>query len=296
MHRVLGLPPVAPCLRLAAHARPLDARRQVADHRVEPDVDPLVRVLGVAGDRDAHSPVEVARHRTRPDVVDQPEREVADVRAPAGSRLDPAPQRVGERRQVEEEMVRLAELGRRAVDLRARIDQVGRVELIAAVVALVAARLGIAADRARALDVAVGERVPGRRGERDELGPFDDRAVLVERLEEVLCDARVIRRRRAREAVVGEPKPAEVLTVRLVVEVGYLTVGLPFRVCGHHHRRPVLVGATHGQHVVALEPVVAREHVERYVRRRVTQVPEARRIGPCRRHQNLLSARSHGGQ
>ena len=47
-----------------------------------------------------------------------------------------------ELRQVEEEVLRLAELRRRAVDPRARVDQVGRVELVPAVVALVAARLG----------------------------------------------------------------------------------------------------------------------------------------------------------
>ena len=100
-------------------------------------------------------------------------------------------QPVGELRQVEEQVLRLAELGRRAVDPRARVDQVGRVELVAAVVALVAARLRVAADRARALDVAVGERVARRGGERDEHLALDDRAVLVERPEQVL-------RRRAR--------------------------------------------------------------------------------------------------
>jgi hypothetical protein len=39
-------------------------------------------------------------------------------------------------------------------------DQVGRVELVAAVVALVAARAVVAADRAGALDVAVGQGAP----------------------------------------------------------------------------------------------------------------------------------------
>ena len=153
----------------------------------------------------------------------QPEREVADVRAPARARLDPTSKRICERRQVEEEVVRLAEHRRRPVDLRARIDQLGRVELVAAVVALVAACLRVTADRARSLDVAVRERVAGGRRERDELGLFDDRSMLVERLEEVLRDPRVVRRRRAGEAVVGEPEPAEVLAVRPVVEVGDLT-------------------------------------------------------------------------
>ena len=144
-------------------ARPLDARRQVADHRVEPDVDPLVRVLGVAGDgmRTPQSRSRVigrARTSSR-----RPSEKLRTFGRQPVRLLDPAAQRVGERGQVEEEMVRLPELRRRAVDLRARVDQVDRVELVAAVVALVAARLRVAADRARSLDVAVGERVAGRR-------------------------------------------------------------------------------------------------------------------------------------
>ena len=50
------LPPLAPGVRLASHRGPLDRRRQVADHRVEPDVDALVLVLGVALDRDRARP------------------------------------------------------------------------------------------------------------------------------------------------------------------------------------------------------------------------------------------------
>ena len=74
--------------------RPLDRGREVADHGVEPDVDALVLVLGVAGDRDAHPPVEVARDRARPDVVEQREREVPDVRPPVVVGPDPGSQAV----------------------------------------------------------------------------------------------------------------------------------------------------------------------------------------------------------
>ena len=206
---VLGvrvLPPLPPRVGIAGRGGPLDRRREVADHGVEPDVDPLVLVLGVAGNRDADAPVEIARDRARADLVEQAEREVLDVRPPVVVRFDPAPQPVGELRQIQEQVLRLAELRHRPVDPRARIDQVGRVELVAAVVALVAARLGKAADRAGALDVAVRERVPGRRRERDEHLPLDDRAVLVQRPEQILGDPLVVERRRAREQVVGEPR------------------------------------------------------------------------------------------
>ena len=89
---VLGvgvLPPLAPGIRLAPDRRPLDRRREVADHRVEPDVDALVLVLAVAVDRDADAPVEVARDRPGAELIEQAEREVLDVRAPLGLRLDP---------------------------------------------------------------------------------------------------------------------------------------------------------------------------------------------------------------
>ena len=60
--------------------------------------------------------------------------------APALLRRQPLLQPVRERGQIEEQVLRLAELGRRAVDDRTRIDLVDLNELVAAVVALVAAR------------------------------------------------------------------------------------------------------------------------------------------------------------
>ena len=76
------LPPVAPGVGGAAVARPLDRRREVAGDGVDPDVDALVLALLVAGHGHADAPVEVARDRTRLQVLDELEREAADVRAP----------------------------------------------------------------------------------------------------------------------------------------------------------------------------------------------------------------------
>ena len=145
--RVRALPPLAPRLGPADVVRPLDGSGEVADHRVEPDVDAL-RVLGVALDRNGDAPVDVAGHRARLHLPREVEREVADVRPPVRLRLDPLDEPLAERGQVEEQVRRLAELGRRAVHDRARVDQVDRIELVAAVVALVASRLAVAADRA----------------------------------------------------------------------------------------------------------------------------------------------------
>ena len=163
-HEVVGqrlgvVPPLPPALGVARiRAGPLDGGRQVADHRVEPDVEPLGGLLGPALDRHRDAPVDVAGHRPRLEVLDEVERELDDVGPPGAGRLaalEVLLERLGQRRQVEEEVLGLDELRRLAVDLRPRVDQVGRVELVAAVVALVAARVGVPADRAGALDVAV---------------------------------------------------------------------------------------------------------------------------------------------
>ena len=137
-------------------------------------------------------------------------------------RLDPAREPLRERGQVEEQVRRLAEDGRLPVDLRARLDEVGGVELVAAVVALVAARLGEAADRARPLDVPIGKRAARRRGERAERRLLDDVASLPQRAEDVADDRVVIRRRRPREEVVREPQPAKVVADDLAVPVDEL--------------------------------------------------------------------------
>src|SRR5207245_3943077 len=134
-------------------------------------------------------------------------------------------------------MRRFAELRRRAVDGGARIDEIDGIELVAAVVALVAARLGIAADRTRALDVAVGERLAARGGERAERRLLDEVAVLVQRAEDILRDAIVVARRRPRERVVREAEVAEVLADLGVVAVGELTRRDALPGGRDHHRR-----------------------------------------------------------
>jgi signal transduction histidine kinase len=116
-----------------------------------------------------HAPVEVAGDRPRLEVADEVLAELQDVRPPALAGLQPAAERLGEGRQLEEELRRLDELRRLAVDLRPRVLEVLRVELVAAVVALVAARPVVAADRAGALDVAVRQPAPGRRVDRGQL-------------------------------------------------------------------------------------------------------------------------------
>src|SRR4029077_10478216 len=53
------VPPGPPGVRVAAAPGPLDRRGQVPDHRVEPDVDPLVGPVTPAVERNGHAPVQV---------------------------------------------------------------------------------------------------------------------------------------------------------------------------------------------------------------------------------------------
>src|SRR5262245_27047505 len=79
---ILALPPRPPGVRLARSGCPFDRRRQVADDRVEPDVDALVRPVPPAVQWDRNSPVEVAGDRAWLEVVEQVECELEDVRPP----------------------------------------------------------------------------------------------------------------------------------------------------------------------------------------------------------------------
>ena len=138
--RVVVAPPVLPGIGVrAVPSGPLDRGRQVADDRVEPDVELLVRSIPPAVERNRDAPVDVAGHGPRPQVVEQVQRELQHVGAPVVPGPQPVAQCAGQSRQIEEEVLGLDERRGLAVDPRPRVDQVDRVELIAAVVALVAA-------------------------------------------------------------------------------------------------------------------------------------------------------------
>ena len=113
------------------------------------------------GHRDA--PIQVAGDGAPVQAIGQDlsQRLAQHVRAPVAFALA---QKFDDRRlqlaQVQVEMLGLAQLGRGAVDLGARVDQLGGVQQVAAVIALVAAGVGVAADVAGAFHVAVGQEAP----------------------------------------------------------------------------------------------------------------------------------------
>ena len=200
--------------------------------------------------------------------------------------LDPAFQLLAESRQVKEEVFSLTKLDRRSAASLVGVDQVDRVELVAAVVALVSARGVETADRALAFDVAVRQRPPADWIERAHLRLRDEVALLVELEKQVLGDAIVVARRRPREDVVGHPQPPEILDDQRIVLVDELArrhaalVGL---VCDGG---AVLVRAARHQHARPAKTLEAREHVSGHGEAgHMTDVARAVGVGPCRRDQ-----------
>ena len=142
------------------------------------------------------------------------------------------------------------ELGCFPVDARTRGEQVDRVELIATVVALVAAGSVVTADGAGALDVAVGKCTPGG-GRHGPLGGVgEDVTVLVQRDEQLLHHVVVVTGGGAGEQVVGQPEGHKVLGDDPVVAVGQIARAQSFLVGQHQDRGAVLVRTTDHQHVV----------------------------------------------
>ena len=248
-HEVVGqglgvVPPGAPRLGVAAAARPLHGGGQVADDGVEPDVEALGGLVLPAGHRDA--PVDVPGHGARADVPQEVLGELDDVGPPGAGGLalvEPGTQGLGQGGQVQEPVGGLHELGGLAVDPRARADEVGGVELVAAGVALVPAGALGTADRAGALDVAVGQGAPGGGGDRRAGHLLDHVAVVPHGGEHVLDHVVVVAGGGAGEQVVGQTQGHEVLDNEPVVAVGELPGAETLLVGGDEDRGAVLIGA-----------------------------------------------------
>ena len=155
----------------------------------------------------------------------------------------------------------LHELGGLTVDPRAWADEVGGVELVAAGVALVPAGAVGSADRAGALDVAVGEGAPGGGGDRRAGHLLDHVAVVPHGGEHVLDHVVVVSGGGAGEQVVGQAQGHEVLDDEPVVAVGELTGTEALLVGGDEDRGAVLIGARDHEDVMTGHAHVAREDV-----------------------------------
>src|SRR5207245_3152768 len=139
-----------------------------------------VRIVVPAGERDLHAPIGVVRDGSGLEVANELERVFADVRTPVAVTLDPFLQLVAEGGQVEEEVLGLLELDGRVASTLVRIDQIDRVELVAAVLALVASRGIETADWTLAFDVSIRQCAAAHRVEGAHLRLLHEVAVLVE--------------------------------------------------------------------------------------------------------------------
>ena len=292
-HEVVGraarvVPPLAPLLRVALAAGPFDGGRQVADHRVEPHVQLLVRIVDPSRHRHGDAPVDVARDGAGLDFLEQADGEVDDVGAPALAGLEPREVRLGERRQVEEEVFGLLEARGFAVDLGDGVDQLVGVELVAAGVALVAAGAVGVADRAFALDVAVRQRASGGRRDRDLLRALIDVSVLQALLEQLLHHMLMVAGGGAGEQVVAQAEVAQVLGDHAVVAVRELLGGQSLLLRLDENRGAVLVGAGHHQHVIALHTLISGVDVRGHAETGdMPDVTGAVRVRPSDIYQNM---------
>ena len=159
---IVALPP-ARASRVRHQLRPFLRRRDVADRRIEPDVEHLAFE---ARPRHRHAPGEIARDAAVAQVRGEPaSRERRHERRPAVARVEPCAEAFDQRGLAQEQVAALAQLEvGRTGQRRARAEQVDRVEQRAAIVALVAARGSRPAMRTGAEHVAVGQEAPVLRG------------------------------------------------------------------------------------------------------------------------------------
>ncbi len=152
------LPPLAPGLGVPRDLSPLFGRCQVADDGIEPDVDALI-FEAFQGDGDPPGDVAGDGAAAQFAAFQLPESEVERVGPPMLLALPhPGQQRLVELLQVKEEVLCLPhfDVGA-AADLAAWLAQLGGVQRVAAVIALVAPRPVVAAKGANAFHVAVGQ-------------------------------------------------------------------------------------------------------------------------------------------
>ena len=186
--------------------------------------------------------------------------------------VDVLQQALLEGRQVEEQVLGLADDRRRPAQLAARVDQLDRVERPAAVVALVATSAGVAAVRAGALDVAVGQEARVDLAVELLLRLRVDVAVGVQRPEDVLRDGEVVLGVGVGEEVERDAEVAPGFEEADVVALEVLARRQPLLLGANRDRRAVRVAAGDHQDAVAAQAVVAGEDVRRDVR--AGQVPQ----------------------
>ena len=285
-HELVEAARFAECARGAGIEMLLE-RREVADRRVEPDIEILRRPpFGLIGNLDAE-----VRRIARDVPVVEPLAVVTEPflhlvvdlglqRLPGGRSRRPfleVRHHFG-RRQAEEQMLGFAHFGRSTGERRIRLDQIGGRVRRAADFTRVAELVLRAAFRTRSLDVAVGQEHALHRVE--ELGdrPRCDEAATIERAEYRLCELDVLGRMRRVGRVEADAVARPVLAVRFAdardQRLGRDALGFG----GQHDRRAVRVVRTHEVHDVALHALEAHPDIGLDVLHDVADMERAVRI------------------
>ena len=270
-------------------------RRDVADRRVEPDVEHLA--FGPF-DRYGNAPVQVTAHRTRLQTAVEPALALPiDVGFPLFVPFeDPFAQETLVLVQRQIPVLGGAFHGYGTRYGAVRVDQFVRRKGRSAFFALVAVGAVVAAAGAGAHDIAVGEERLGFLVVVLLRGPLDEFAFVVELAEELRRCRGVGLRRGARVDVERHAEPFERRFNQLVIAIDDLLgrdalfAGLD----GDGHA--VLVAAADRDHVVSFQAQVARVDVRRDIdARQVADVYRAVGVGQCRGDEITLEGFTHIG-
>ena len=204
-------------------------------------------------------------------------------------RFDPGTQLLTEGRQIEQKMLGLFKDRHRAIHLRARVNQINRIELVTAGIALVATGILGATDWARPLNIAVGQSAARGRRKRPEGFLAQNIPLVVERLKEILGDTVVILGRRAREGIVAQAQIVQVVTNHLVVAVGDVAGGDALFIGSEGNRRTVFIRAADHQHVVATQTMEAGKNIGWHTEPgHMADMTRAVSVGPRHSHEDML--------
>ncbi len=163
-------------------------------------------------------------------------------------------------------MGRLAQLRRRAIDFRARVEQLFRLEHVVAIVALVRTGTLKPADITGAFHVAVGQEAPGGRGIPLRAGFSVKEAVLEQGQEHGLRHLEVVGCVSGGEQIIADAGLLEQLNELVMEALVHLFHWESIGISTQGDGSAVRVGTGDHQHTVSLEPVVARHNITRQVR------------------------------
>ncbi len=204
----------------------------------------------------------------------------------------PLGERLFERAEPEEEVLRLLRDGRRSVDPALRVLQLERIQEIPAVLALVAASAGEAAVGARSLDVSIREEPLVRCAKGGDHHRLVDVAFLLECEEDFLHPRLVMRVRRVPVEIIADAELLDVLHVQRVVPLREDVRGHPFLVGSDRDRGAVHVASADHQDLVPFHPVVPRENIRGDERRdRMAEMSRTGRVRPSDADEDLRHSR-----